>query len=470
MLDDLIEKDVLRRAKLCEYIYTHHDPSVKCVCDILGVSYSTLKNDMLKLTDLLHEYVEKFCIEDNRIILTFQKGKYLDLATILRCVYQESIFMRLLCRALNGDTLKPEDIAGRELVSVSKVYQYRQDVRKLIYNEHLEDNEKKYRTMLLDVEAKTNISKEYILARDYDEARRLLKEFTECYTSLEFSEATIDMMRGLLYLAIHRSDKHPINIQKWEFQHLKNDSFYMFFVPKFKQLGMSHYEEEAAFVSMICHLLMQYNDYVILQTKHVTLWNSLISSYPSIYQLYIQVLTMNSQPIIDEVSLQRHLCELLFYSWVDWPLLAHHVLIQKEDPNLQKLFSLLMEWGPTYQHNLQFQRMVVESFIFYYAHSLLTYDNCYTCNIVATSSDRFAFLFNFFYKYLSSSQFKINSTIFYSLDEVPEELFHYPYVIICEQPLYQSNIESENIFPFTLDNMKENLLSMLSKLLNYYDK
>lgn len=466
MIDELIEKDVLRRAKLCEFLYTHHDPSVECVCDVLGVSQLTLKKDMTKVMDLLHNYIEEFGIQGNRIILTFQRGKYLDLNSILQFIYQESIFMRLLCRALNGDSLKPEDIARKESISVSKVYQYRQDVRKLLYDAHLDDSERKYRAMLLDVESKTNISKEYILARDCDEARRLLKEFREDHISLNFSVSAMKMMQELLYLAIHRNEKHPINIQKWEFQHLKKDSFYTFFELKFRKLGLKNFEEEAAFVSMVGHLLVQYSEYAILQTNYLMLWNELIRHYPPIYQLYVQVLTMNSQTIVDEMSLQRHLCELLFASWIDYPLLTHHVLVNPDNQNLYKLSKLLGDWEPTYQNKLQFSEMAMESFIFYYNHSLLTHNNGYICHIVATSSEQFAFLFNFFYKYLNSSQFKINSTIFYSLDDIPEELFHYPYVIICEQPLYQSNIEADNIFPFAIDSLRENLLSMISKLLD----
>lgn len=466
MLDELIEKDVLRRAKLCEFLYTHHDPSVEYVCDVLGVSQSTLKKDMTKVMDLLDDCIEEFCIKGNRIILTFQRGKYLDLNSILQFVYQESIFMRLLCRALNGDALKPEDVARKESISVSKVYQYRQDVRKLVYEAHLDNSERKYRAMLLDVEAKTNISKEYILARDCDEARRLLKEFVECHSSLNFSTSATKMMQELLYLTIHRSEQHPINIQKWEFQHLKQDSFYTFFERKFRNLGLKNFEEEAAFVSMVGHLLVQYSEYAILQTNYLMLWNELIRHYPSIYQLYIQVLTMNSQTIMDEMSLQRHLCKLLFDSWIEYPLLSHHVLVDPDNQNLYKLSKLLRDWEPTYQNKLQFPEMAMRSFIFYYDHSLLTYNNGYICNIVATSSKQFAFLFNFFYKYLNSSQFKINSTIFYSLDDIPEELFHYPYVIVCEQPLYQSNIGADNIFPFAVDSLKENLLAMLSKLLS----
>lgn len=276
------------------------------------------------------------------------------------------------------------------------------------------------------------------------------------------------MMRGLLYLAIHRSEKNPINIQKWEFQHLKNDSFYTFFEIKFNRLGISHYEEEAAFVAMVCHLLAQYDDYVLLQTNHQTLWNALIRSYPSIYQLYIQIMTMNSQPIIDETSLQHRLCALVFNAWIEYPFLSNHVLVSDDNDNLHKLSALLREWQPVYQNKLHFPGIAVKFFIFYYDYSLLTYDNYYTCNIVATSSDQFAFLFNFFYKYLSSSRFKINSTIFYSLDDIPEELFHYPYVVICERQLYQPDIEADNIFPFSVDSLKENLFFMLSNLLDMH--
>ncbi|MDQ8221005.1 helix-turn-helix domain-containing protein, partial [Enterococcus faecium] len=58
MIENYIEKDIIRQVKLTEYLFDLKFLHVKEVAKRLNVTFNTIKRDFSKITDILSEYIE----------------------------------------------------------------------------------------------------------------------------------------------------------------------------------------------------------------------------------------------------------------------------------------------------------------------------------------------------------------------------------------------------------------------------
>ena len=71
MIEDYIEKDVIRQVKLTEYLYDLKTLYVKEVAKRLNVTFNTIKRDFSKITAILADYIEYSEITSTTIHLSF---------------------------------------------------------------------------------------------------------------------------------------------------------------------------------------------------------------------------------------------------------------------------------------------------------------------------------------------------------------------------------------------------------------
>ncbi|OTO57147.1 hypothetical protein A5812_002633 [Enterococcus faecium] len=68
MIEDYIEKDIIRQVKLTEYLYDLKILYVKEVAKRLNVTFNTIKRDFSKITAILADYIEYSEITSTTIV------------------------------------------------------------------------------------------------------------------------------------------------------------------------------------------------------------------------------------------------------------------------------------------------------------------------------------------------------------------------------------------------------------------
>lgn len=71
MIENFIEKDIIRQVKLTEYLYELKILSVRDVAKRLNVTFNTVKRDFEKLCIILEEYIEKSEVDSTTIQISF---------------------------------------------------------------------------------------------------------------------------------------------------------------------------------------------------------------------------------------------------------------------------------------------------------------------------------------------------------------------------------------------------------------
>lgn len=463
-LDFYLEKDILRRVKFLEYLYHRKTCEIPDLIDDLKVSLQTLRNDFKRLSHDLEGYIDVANFDKYSVTMTFKMHFPLDQLT--QIVYKDSKFTRILYRTLNGD-YDYNSMSQKEFISTSNVYKITNNINLFLTELDIPNNELRYRLLMNDIFTKIDFADEYIIEEVWEEARHILDHLIDEKTIYVHS-FDYDIIVMNIYLALTRAEEHPLIFDIQSFQLFEDECVYQELCEYYREAFQTpYYKQEAAITTMIYIQHVNYKEYVLAQTAQQKHWMLLTQLHTPVYYLYLQCMSLEQKPIIDELALQRTFERLLFNSWVGLPIFTPHYLIREDDYNYQRFCQLFIRWGQDLEEPIQLQERNLSAFYHLFHNTSLSHANYYTCNIVTTSQDRFTLFFNFFYQYLSSSQFKINSTIFYSMDELPNEIFQFPYIIICDRELEDHRFQNaENIFYFSPDTLRHDVKHLLNCLLN----
>lgn len=464
-LDIYLEKDVLRRIKFVEYLYLSGPCDPQALTEDLQISLQTLKNDFTRIQNELEAYIDKADFEKQSVAMTFKH--HVPLPQLTREIYKNSKFTRVLYRVLNGDD-DNASISQQEFISTSNVYKIMNNINILYSELDLYHHELRYRLLMNDLFTKIDFVDEYIIEEIWEDARQILDHLIDEKT-VYIHPFNYDIIVMNIYLSLLRAIDHPLTFDIEMFRFLDNNLIYQDLCEYYRRYhDTPYYRQEAAITTIIYLQNINYKDYVLAQTFQQQHWSELTHYHTSLYYLYLQLMSLKQRPIIDELSIQRTFERLMFNSWVGIPAFTPHYHIAADDHQYTRFRQIFIRWNhEQYDQSILLQDSNLKELYHLFSHTMLSHSNYYTCNIVTTSQDRFTLFFNFFYKYLSSSQFKINSTMFYSMDELPNELFQYPYIIICDRELEDLRFRfAENIFPFSPNTLRHDTRHLLNHLID----
>lgn len=132
-MDFYIEKDVIRRIKLVEFIYSHNHCLVDEILNELKISLQTLKNDFKRVNIDIEEFILTSHINSKEISITFKTN--IPLLQITQKLYNESKFVRSLYRALQNPDLTMTELREAEFISESNAFRILSNI-KLYLTEH----------------------------------------------------------------------------------------------------------------------------------------------------------------------------------------------------------------------------------------------------------------------------------------------------------------------------------------------
>lgn len=461
-----MEKDIARKIKLVEFVYSKSQCSIHELERELNITRPTLKRDFEKINEDLNDFIVTSEMSNKVVNIIFTNN--VSLLQITNVLYKQSPFIRFLYRCLLNPDISLTELAQLEFLSENQCKKIYQQVSRFLEEKEIMQNELRYRLLLTCMYAKVDDSYHHIDLYYWNKAKKGLRLIFN-HNIMYFNPLDEDLFLMTIYLSLIRYQKHPLALDHLQFEYLKNDFIFQqlksFYVDEVDGISEKEAIKEAILITIIFYQFVNYKDFTIAQTMHNTHWNQLTQQHMSIHHLYIQLIMLNTNKLIDELSFQRNIIKLLFNSWLGLEVFTTHFLIDHTEYSFINFQRTINRWKDEDHIPFILQENNIIELYYFYQNMLLTHDNYYTCNIVVTNQNQFTFFFNFLYKYLSSSQFKINSQIFYSLDDVPKELFHYPYLIICEHSLYDENMyHAKNVFPFSINNIRQDTQNMLNQL------
>ena len=462
-----MEKDIARRIKIVEFIYSKSTCSISELQSFFQVSLPTLRSDFVKIQQQLDDLIITSQWTAKAMTITFKSNT--SLLQITNVLYNDSKFIRILYRLLQEPSLSIVKIQQLEFLSESAAAKTYHQVQQFLKERGIFISERRYRLLLTCLYAKVD---EKLRSIDpfYWQKAKVLFDKLEDKELMFFDSFSKDLVIMTIYLALTRKDISFLNLDPLQFQYLMDSPIYKKALTFYKQ---SLYKEtatnEAIMTTLIFMQFVNYKEMTYANLCHRQYFLKLTAQHVSVQQLYLQLMTLSSKEIIDEVSFQRLFMKALFNAWVGLEVFTTHYLIDTTDYQYLTFFRTFERWKKIGDYPITLQNANIAECFYWYQH-LMTTPLPYTCQIVCTNQNQFTFFYHYLEKYLSHSQFKINQHALYSMEEVPEVMFSSPYLIICEHSLYEEKTKSNNIFSFSIDNIVHDIEHMIQQLFQLANK
>lgn len=139
-IENYIEKDIIRKVKIAEYIFEHKGLVIRELAKKLDVTFNTVKKDISMLSVQLMPYLDQYELSATEVTMIFTK--HTTRYDLIKEIYSESKFLKVVARYLLGDT-NYLSIVDEEFVSVTKAFKIKKEVENYLKEETiLDDNNK----------------------------------------------------------------------------------------------------------------------------------------------------------------------------------------------------------------------------------------------------------------------------------------------------------------------------------------
>lgn len=120
-----MEKDIIRKVKITEYMFEHKTLVIRELAKELDVTFNTIKKDLSMLLVQLSPFLDHYELSATVVTMIFTKQttRY----DLIKEIYSESKFLKVVARYLLGDT-NYLSIVDEEFVSVTKAFKIKKEV------------------------------------------------------------------------------------------------------------------------------------------------------------------------------------------------------------------------------------------------------------------------------------------------------------------------------------------------------
>lgn len=460
--DIYLEKDVLTHINITEHLYFYHKATLEDLMVHLDCSKSTLNRYIQDILELLAPYIKESDYNSQYIEVIFKP--HVSLTDLTRPIYSQSKWLRLLFRLLNNDT-QPFSLCEKEFISRSKVYQLIKSVNIFITEYELDKHELRYRALYSFLFLHLDIATDYLIDDLFAKAQYILDDLLQHHHDVYLDDIDRQYILIHFYLSVWRMTEHPVDIDSYEFEYLEHNKTFERLLSFYKGMTQHHAVEEAMIATIIYEQNISYHNYFLAQTNQESYWNALIQKHSAVYYLYIQCMTLNKSVFIDEISMQKRFQTVLFYAWIGFFPYPRHYHIDKNNYDYQNFCNVFLRWNREFQYHLSFKEEYFEYLYDFIQKTAIPRQHTYVLSIVTSTQDKFTVFYNYFNTYWNNQAFTVNPTIFHCLDELNDNMFQLPHIIICDRLLESHHHKSDNIFYFDLNTLKEDSITLLNALL-----
>ncbi|HHB0784569.1 TPA: helix-turn-helix domain-containing protein [Enterococcus faecium] len=476
MIEDYIEKDILRQVKIVEYFIDLNSIKLKDLANNLNVTSETIRRDFSRIETILEDKIEEIGIELSICRIKFfpQYTRY----DLIKLIYEESRFLRVCSRYIMGikDYIS---IVEEEYISVSKAFQLKKKVEKFFSttNYLTKDNDSiefKTRFLILSVWMRCDLLDKSIQERlwnlSVEFTNKILNHFSNNLNPREYNF----FVKGV-YLMLTRSKRQQLDIPLIAYNYMSKSIVF----DKMKVLAKEFFsddfserisKDELIYLSIIFRML-PYNprNYTLLKMDYEYQRKRLIGDFPFLNQIILSFEKEFEISLLNNIRFEKPFISFILSSILETQLFLvdKHFFISDSRLDLKnKITKIFSVWENTDNRikyiisNLALERFCVE------VHSLLvpkTNKNRFIV-VVAENDDSHIEYRESISTYITGTDMILDDTMYYSLEEVPE--YYDNHIIICERLLLTDSdlLKNNTIYPISLSYLNDDLKMIFTQL------
>ncbi|EOB3484631.1 helix-turn-helix domain-containing protein [Enterococcus faecium] len=487
MIEDYIEKDIIRQVKLTEYLYDLKILYVKEVAKRLNVTFNTIKRDFSKITAILADYIEYSEITSTTIHLSFFSN--FSRYDLIKELYKESKFLRVCSRYLMGDK-NYTTIVDEEFVSVAKAFKIKKEVEKYfksakIMDEdgNLLDKELEMRFVILSVWMRCDLLDESIDKKSFKLANIFVDQVLDRLSNMyEMNNREYQFILLSAYLIITRKDNFTLYYSKNELDYLKGTNLFNR-IREISEIVLAKYDlpenEIAYFVSMYKSINLNTVNYLVVNMNYMQQRESFIEQRPKTVKVLIRYLENAFNANLNHnILFEKPFMNFLSKLWCNlqnYTVEQHYYLSDSQLEIFYKLKNILYLWKEDVreelEYDLEFNDTSIEKLCTEIESSLTNkIRNRFAIIIVAEDELSHILYRENITRWLNMDYNVIDNIMYYSLDEVPVYAEEWPHIIICERSLVSKNeYDKLNLFLISKNTIFIDIKNILLYIYDYQE-
>ena len=479
MIENYIEKDIIRQVKLTEYLLDMKTLNVNEVAAKLFVNSNTIKRDFQKLCVFLEDYILNSSITSKEICMVFHTGT--TYYSLTKKLYKDSKFLRVCTRYLTGES-NYLDIVDKEFVSVTKAFHLKKKVEDFfissdMMNDDKEfiDNEINFRLVVLSIWMRSDLFNESI-EKEYMETARTICNcvFNDFLNNHEIDERDYTLFLFATYLALTRKDKNiKVRFPLDYYKKIVNSSLTF---EKINKINKQILKENMLSPDEIIFLCFMYkvaslntNNYLLIETSYLIERTFTIENNPIVKQLIRKFEYEFRTVLLNEISFEKPFLTFINSSWNNiqsYIVDKHYYLTPDQIDCSHRINKVLTEWIQEFNlSNIQFNSISIEKFCAQVTTTLLKTQKKKTIFIIVAKDELSHVLYREHLKRWINPEFNtIDTIMYYDLASIPVYVQSLPHIIICDRALL-TNQKNDNLFPISVTTLKSDLKKILFNII-----
>ena len=473
MIENFIEKDIIRQVKLTEYLYELKVLSVREVAKRLDVTFNTVKRDFEKISIILEEYIDQMKTSSTTIQMTFLSS--FSRYDLIKEVYKESKFLRGCSWYLMGET-NYLTIVEEEFVSVAKAFKIKKKVEEYFKSSNIMDeegqlieNELAYRFVMMSVWMRCDLLDTMVDKTIYKRVSIFVEQvLNHLVNDYEMNRREYTFLMLAAYLSLSRKDTKTLVFPEEEFNFLKDTMIFN----QIKEvaglvLGENQLSEPeiAFFVSIYRSINLNTNNYLIVNMNYMQKREIFIESRPrTVKKLIKQIEDEFNANLTNNILFEKpfmNYLNTLWYNIQNYTVEKHYYLSDSQLAILATLKKIFNQWKEEIQldYELKLNDTSLEK-LCSEIESSLTQKRPMKFAIIIVAEDELSHVVyrENISRWLNMDYYMIDNTMYYSLNDVPIYADEWPHVIICERSLvFEENTKPTNLFSISKSTLLEDI-------------
>jgi hypothetical protein len=478
VLEKYIEHNIFRKVYLCEQLYEFSKIDIEQSAKLLKVSIPTLQSDLENMIECLEYCIESYSKEKHYFMINFKDG--ITLSELTQFIYGQSYVLKFISYYFKG-IFSSTTLSDLEFISLSKVYKVKKIVLDFFKeNEYL--NDKKILIPEFDSRNILLALVRYINWDGYDNrspsVKRAISNLIEYVEINFFNRRYSDEEKFFIYrgieIAVGRKE-YSLKFSDEEKKEAENKPLFILVsqgLSKQKKF-LDLQEDDVYYIFSLFNTRNYTNKNMELLRKDVdVVYKHFVTKnifYQNLFELIAARINVHK---CDNYIFKRAFIQFVRTLWANGQVFLPekiYLLNEREEKIYSTILSILDEWKENNNLNIRWNYNLVRKFIkeielFFSCCSETSVSEIF---IVTENATKQLFYRDQLSVYMKETV-RINSGIYHSLKELPNECFYEnARIVLCDMKIYHNEKSTKKtiIFPVSLRNI-ETQLYLLKKYLN----
>lgn len=476
MIENYIEKDILRQVKLIEYLFEMKSIPLLDLTTNLKVTSLTLKNDLNKILTYLPENSYSSSVKNNTISISFNQP--VQRYDITKKIYSQSQFLKTCAKFIQNKT-DYLTLVEEEFISITQAFRlkkktlaYLKRLNLLDNNENINyTNELQLRNFIISIWIRLGIPTEDLDENILKKAKAFVIHI-EDHFKYSLKELEFNILVALSYLLFSRTNKLVFS-SSVELKHITSTFFYLqlekILIKMFPDISFLQYEIGYFAIYMRIISLNQTN-YQFLLEDHDYTQSEMLYKYDELHFLIKKFEIKFNIKLQNNTIFTQALTNLIYSTWLDIQtqfVEKHYYLNKNQIIYKNKVISILNNWSKSYP-KITFNELAINRFcsLTYSLLGTTKLENTKFCISIVAEDEFSHILFReSLSKWLNNPNIIINNTLYYSIESIELNTKIWTSIILCERSLITNHSLDNIIFFLISRNSVFDDLQLLLKFL-----